>query len=107
MSSKQSAARSSDPVAWLEKYPTRWRLVHLKDTKRAATKNVMDLASTDAGTGIVPWRDLVDLVAHAHVEHLFVEHEEPFATTPMDAARNDYAFLTKLFNGNTSTETKR
>ena len=85
----------------------RVRLVHLKDTKRAATRNVMDLASTDAGTGIVPWRELVELVAHAHVEHLFVEHEEPFATTPMDAARNDYAFLTKLFNGNKSTETKR
>jgi sugar phosphate isomerase/epimerase len=84
----------------------RVRLVHLKDTKRPATKNVMDLASTDAGTGIVPWREVADLVAHARVEHMFVEHEEPFATTPMDAARNDYAFLTKLFNGSTDAKAK-
>lgn len=80
----------------------RIRLLHLKDTKRLA-KNVMDLASTNAGTGIVDWTKLRDLVRTSHVEHMFVEHEEPFATTPMDAARIDYAFLAKLFAGTATT----
>jgi sugar phosphate isomerase/epimerase len=76
----------------------RARLLHLKDTQRLA-KNVMDLVSTDAGTGIVDWVKLRERVRTSKIEHMFVEHEEPFATTPMDAARVDYVFLTKLFAG--------
>jgi sugar phosphate isomerase/epimerase len=76
----------------------RLKLLHLKDTKRLAT-SVQDLASTDAGTGIVKWNELVDLVRHSSIQHMFVEQEEPFPTTPMDAARIDYEFLTKLFAG--------
>lgn len=74
----------------------RARLLHLKDTRRLA-KNVMDIASTDAGAGIVDWVKLRALVRTSKVEHMFIEHEAPFVTTPMDAVRNDYAFLTKLF----------
>jgi len=74
----------------------RLRLLHLKDVSRPST-NVMDLASTDIGTGIVNWNELVGLVGHSRIEHMFVEQETPFATTPMDAVRVDYAFLTKLF----------
>jgi len=88
---------------WFALLGKRLEMLHLKDTRRRAAM-AMDLASTDAGTGIVKWRELTDLIAHSRVEHMFVEHEEPFATTPMDAARNDYAYLTKLFDG---TEAKR
>jgi sugar phosphate isomerase/epimerase len=80
----------------------RLRLLHLKDVKRPST-SVMDLASTDIGTGIVNWNELVDLVRHSRIEHMFVEQETPFATTPMDAVRVDYAFLTKLFAASAST----
>lgn len=76
----------------------RLKLLHLKDAKHRST-SVMDLASTDAGTGIVKWREVVELVRGSRIEHMFVEHEEPFATTPMDAARIDYEFLTQLFAG--------
>lgn len=76
----------------------RIRLLHLKDTKRLST-SVMELASTDAGTGIVKWSEVVDFVRRGHVEHMFVEQEEPFPTTPMDAAKIDYEFFTQLFAG--------
>jgi len=76
----------------------RIRLLHLKDTKRPST-SVMELASTDAGTGIVKWNEVVDFVRRGHVEHMFVEQEEPFPTTPMDAAKIDYEFFTQLFAG--------
>jgi len=76
----------------------RLRLLHLKDTKRPST-SVMELASTDAGTGIVKWDELVGLVRGSRIEHMFVEQEEPFPTTPMDAVKVDYRFLTKLFAG--------
>jgi sugar phosphate isomerase/epimerase len=76
----------------------RIRLLHLKDTKRRG-KHAHDLASTDIGTGIVKWNEVVDLVRHNRIEHMFVEQETPFATTPIDAAKVDYRFLTKLFSG--------
>ena len=76
----------------------RARLLHLKDTKRRST-SVMELASTDAGTGMVKWNEVVDFVRRHPVEHMFVEQEEPFPTTPMDAAKIDYEFFTRLFAG--------
>ena len=91
MSIETNVARPIDPG--LETLVT---LLHLKDTKHVS-KGVHDLASTDAGTGIVKWDELVELVRASRSEHMFVEQEEPFPTTPMDAARNDYAFLTRLF----------
>ncbi|HEX6832680.1 MAG TPA: TIM barrel protein [Rudaea sp.] len=76
----------------------RVKLIHLKDTRHPSDL-VMELASTDAGTGIVKWDEFADLVRHSRVEHLFVEQEEPFPTTPMDAIKIDYRFLTALFAG--------
>lgn len=79
----------------------RLKLLHLKDTKRPGNA-VMDLASTDLGTGIVKWNDVVELMRHSKIEHAFVEQETPFPTTPMDAVKNDYRFLTHLFAGGKS-----
>ena len=45
----------------------RLKLLHLKDTKRLGNA-VMDLASTDVGTGIVRWNDVVELMRHSKVE---------------------------------------
>jgi len=79
----------------------RLKLLHLKDTKRPSNA-LMDLASTDIGTGIVKWGDMVELMRQSKVEHAFVEQETPFPTTPMDAVKNDYRFLTHLFAGEKS-----
>ena len=73
----------------------RLRLLHLKDTKSVGV-SVMDLASTDLGTGIIDWTELVKLVHRSPVEHVFVEQEPPFAKTPMDSARADYQFMSTL-----------
>ena len=76
----------------------RVRLLHLKDTKRIAT-SLTDLASTDLGTGIVDWRELVSLVRDSHIEYMFVEQEPPFVSTPLESARIDYEFMSHTFGG--------
>jgi len=76
----------------------RLKLLHLKDTKRPSTL-IMQIASTDPGTGIVKWNEVADLVRGSSVEHMLVEQEEPFPTTPMDAAKVNYQFFTQLFAG--------
>ena len=79
----------------------RLKLLHLKDTLRPG-HGVHELASCDIGAGIVKWEDVRELIRNSHVEHSFVEQETPFPTTPMDAAKNDYRFLTNLFAGEKS-----
>ena len=77
----------------------RLELLHLKDTKRLAT-SAQDLASTDAGTGMVDWQEVVRLVRQRpSIRHMYVEQEEPFPETPMDSARVDYEFFVRLFAG--------
>jgi sugar phosphate isomerase/epimerase len=79
----------------------RLKLLHLKDTQRPG-RGVHDLASCDIGAGMVNWDEVRELMRTSRVEHAFVEQETPFPTTPMDAVKNDYRYLTHLFAGVTS-----
>lgn len=96
-----AVSAKQDVGALFKQLGDRLKMLHLKDTKRPGNA-VMDLASTDIGTGIVKWNDVVELMRHSKVEHAFVEQETPFPTTPMDAVKNDYRFLTQLFAGEKS-----
>lgn len=96
-----AVSAKQDPAALFSLLGDRLKMLHLKDTKRPGNA-VMELASTDIGTGIVKWNDVVELMRHSKVEHAFVEQETPFPTTPMDATKNDYRFLKSLFAGEKS-----
>jgi sugar phosphate isomerase/epimerase len=80
----------ADPVAWLRKYPTRWRLLHLKDMKKGTATNVntgsanADETEVPVGTGQIDYRGVLRTAREIGVEKYFVEDEtaEPFATMP-------------------------
>ena len=81
----------ADPVAWLRKYPTRWRLLHLKDMKKGTPTNVNtgsanpDETEVPLGTGQIDYRGVLRTAREIGVEKYFVEDEtaEPFATMPL------------------------
>lgn len=81
----------ADPVAWLEKYPTRWRLVHLKDMKRGTATDVQtgsanaDSSEVPVGQGIIDYRAVIRTAKRLGVERFFLEDEtrDPFATVPV------------------------
>lgn len=81
----------ADPVAWLRKYPTRWRLLHLKDMKRGTATNVNtgsanpDETEVPLGTGQIDYRAVLRTAREIGVDKYFVEDEthEPFATMPL------------------------
>jgi len=79
----------------------RLRMLHLKDTRHIAT-SLTDLSSTDLGTGIVDWHELVGLVRASHIEYMFVEQEPPFVSTPLESARIDYEFMSRTFGVKTT-----
>ena len=81
----------ADPVAWLRKYPTRWRLLHLKDMKKGTPTNVNtgsanpDETEVPLGTGQIDYRGVLRTAREIGVEKFYVEDEtaEPFATMPL------------------------
>ena len=79
-----------DPVAWLRKYPNRWRLLHLKDMKKGTPTNVNDGAANadftevPVGTGQIDYRAVLRTAQEIGVEQYFLEDETsaPFTTMP-------------------------
>jgi sugar phosphate isomerase/epimerase len=71
-----------NPVALLERYGERIRLVHLKDIERGTptavtTGQAPDEASVTLGTGMVDWPSVMKAAAKARVKWYFIEDEHP------------------------------
>ena len=71
-----------DPVKLLEKYPTRWELMHLKDIRKGAKTGVPSghAPLTDdvaLGTGMTDWHAVLRAAAKVGVKHYFIEDESP------------------------------
>jgi len=92
------AGAGHDPVVYLEKFPQRYELLHVKDIKPGPpTTEGEGNGSTELGSGTIDWKKVMAAVKKASVKHYFVEQEDPFADHPvMDAIKIDYEFLSKF-----------
>lgn len=78
----------ADPVALLERYPGRFKMLHVKDGRPPYT----DATQTDVGAGQIPF---APVFARAKgIEHYFVESDS--AADPMLFAANSFKFLKNL-----------
>lgn len=82
-----------DPITWFKKYPDRFTLCHVKD--RAKNTKEKD-ASVVLGTGAINWKQVLQTGRKNGLEYFIVEQEKYTGTTPMDAAKDDAAFMKKL-----------
>lgn len=69
-----------DPVKLLEKYPGRWRLMHVKDLRKGAVTGIHTGAAppTDkvaVGDGQIDWPAVLRAAGKAGVKHYFIEDE--------------------------------
>ena len=91
-----------DPIAYLNKYPTRIELLHLKDLAPGYhVSTTLDTEDKDTnveiGYGSIDWKKLFETVArYGHVKHYFVEHEGKMAHPPLEALRISYTYLQQL-----------
>ena len=74
----------ADPVKFLNKYPGRWQLMHLKDIAKGArtgvyTGHAPNEESVALGTGQVQWPAVLSAAAKSGVKHYFIEDEHPDA----------------------------
>ncbi len=70
-----------DPVAWLEKYPKRWELMHVKDMRKGLVGDFSgktDVKNDVAvGTGQMDWPAILKAAKKSGVKHYFIEDESP------------------------------
>jgi sugar phosphate isomerase/epimerase len=74
----------ADPVKYLNKYPGRWQLMHLKDIQKGARTGVYTGHAPNEqcvviGTGQVPWQPILAAAAKNGVKYYFIEDEHPKA----------------------------
>jgi sugar phosphate isomerase/epimerase len=70
-----------DPVKWLEKYPKRWELMHVKDMKKGVVGNFSGGSDVKndvtIGTGQMDWPAILRAARKSGVKHYFIEDESP------------------------------
>jgi len=91
------AATGNDPAAYLEKYPDRFELLHVKDIRPGKPSTEGEgTGSTELGRGTINWKKVFAAAKRASVKHYFVEQEDPFLDMPvMEAIKVDYEFVSR------------
>lgn len=92
------AAAGQDPVAYLERYPERIRLLHIKAFKAGPPSISMGSPHrpepTELGRGSLDYKPIFAAAKKAGAEQYYVEQEPPFTEMPaMEAITANYEFL--------------
>jgi len=88
-------AAGQDIETWLNKYPKRFRLCHVKDRKKDAAATEKD-ASVVIGTGSIDYPKILKTAKKQGMEYYIVEQEKWEGTTPMQAAQADANYMKTL-----------
>ena len=91
-------AAGKNPVDYFRRYPTRYRMIHVKDfVKGPATTDLMGPnrpTGTELGRGFIDYRPIFVAAGAAGVQYYFSEQEPPFTDmSPLAAAKADYAYM--------------
>ncbi|MGA8024055.1 MAG: sugar phosphate isomerase/epimerase [Candidatus Acidiferrales bacterium] len=85
-----------NPAYYLERYPERYYMLHVKDFKIVGTVNpAAPPPSTELGHGSIDYRPIFEAAKKTRVKHVFVEQEE-FDMAPMEALRIDAEYMKAL-----------
>jgi sugar phosphate isomerase/epimerase len=99
-----ACAAGQDPVAWFNKYPGRFPMVHVKGLKKLPpdadkwttappiAQLMPDLA--DVGPGPIDWARIFASSSKAGIQHYFVEHDQP--ASPFDSLAASAKYLQGL-----------
>jgi len=81
-----------DPIAWIDKYPNRFKLSHIKDRKKGVAPSEREV-SVVLGTGSIDFRKIVKEARAKGMDYYFVEQEAYENTTPIEATRADAEYM--------------
>jgi sugar phosphate isomerase/epimerase len=88
-----------DPVEYLQKYPGRFPLLHIKDAMPGApTATELEEGRgyfTEVGRGTIDWKRIFRAAATSGMKHYYVEQDECDGS-PLESIRISYEYLKKL-----------
>jgi sugar phosphate isomerase/epimerase len=87
-------AAGVDPIAYMKKFPNRFKLVHVKDLVKTNTAEGHE--SCVIGKGTIDYKTLLPLAAKQGVAYFIVEQEAYTGTNELDAAKDDAAYMKTL-----------
>jgi sugar phosphate isomerase/epimerase len=76
-----------DPMAYFNRYPGRFPLVHVKDRRK-------DGEMTDVGSGAIDWKRIFAASDKAGIQHFIVEHDDP--KSAFESINASYSYLKNL-----------
>ena len=76
-----------DPIAYFERYPGRFHLVHVKD-------RMADGTMVEVGAGAIDFRRIFDHAEQAGIRHAIVEHDNP--EDPLESIHHSYDYLAQM-----------
>lgn len=88
----------ASPVEYMKKYPTRIRMLHIKDFVRGS-KQTTDLVGpnrpkgSELGKGYIDYAPIFAEGRKAGVQHVFAEEEGPYEVPQLEAAKVDFEYL--------------
>lgn len=82
----------ASPVAYMKKYPGRFRMIHVKDFK-AMPQGGKRPEGSELGAGFIDYKPIFAEGRRAGIQHAFAEQEGPYTKPEMESARIDYAYL--------------
>lgn len=85
----------ADITAWLEKYPNRFKLCHVKDREKGADATEQD-ASCDLGKGSIDYGKILQTAKKQGVYYYIVEQEKYTGSTPLKSAKAGGDYMNKL-----------
>ena len=99
------AAVELDALAYFQRYPGRFPLVHVKQLRKLPVRTPDDETSlilfertlpdiTEVGDGVIDWKHVFSQSTPAGIEHFFVEHDSP--QSPFDSIQTSYEYLKNL-----------
>jgi sugar phosphate isomerase/epimerase len=83
-----------NPLAYMDQFPNRFKLVHVKDLAIVNTEKGHE--SCVIGKGTIDYKALLPEVAKRGVKHMILEQEDYTGTNELDAARDDAAYMKTL-----------
>jgi sugar phosphate isomerase/epimerase len=83
-----------NPLAYMDKFPNRFKLVHVKDLIKANTPEGHE--SCVIGKGTIDYKTLLPEVAKRGIQHMIVEQEAYTGTSELDSAKDNAAYMKTL-----------
>lgn len=81
----------ADPIAYLEKYPNRFKLCHVKDRMKDAGDD--ETATCTIGTGIIDFPKILKVAKDNGMDYFIMEQERYDGTTPIKCAEDGANYL--------------